>query len=91
MSASLTRRSHSEVLHRILARLKVFHLACVAGLFALAAHEVSALTLYVDAAKGSDKNDGSIKSPYKTIQKAAKIAVPGDVVAIHEGTIQRNN
>ena len=40
----------------------------------------------MDEARGSDENDGSINLPYKTIQKAAKVAVAGDVVTIHGGT-----
>jgi len=34
---------------------------------------------------GNDKNNGSQKSPFLTIQMAANIAQPGDVVTVHEG------
>lgn len=34
----------------------------------------------------SDNNDGSVDKPFFTIQKAAEIAGPRDVVLIHEGT-----
>lgn len=35
--------------------------------------------------KGNDNNQGSVYSPYRTINKAAKEAVPGDVITVHEG------
>lgn len=34
---------------------------------------------------GDDTNSGTKKSPFRTIQKAASVAVPGDVVTVHEG------
>lgn len=34
---------------------------------------------------GSDDNAGTIKAPFRTISKAAAIAVAGDVVTVHEG------
>ena len=36
--------------------------------------------------KGNDKNDGSSSKPFKTINFAARLAVPGDVVTVHAGT-----
>ncbi|MHC4636540.1 MAG: right-handed parallel beta-helix repeat-containing protein [Planctomycetota bacterium] len=36
--------------------------------------------------KGSDNNDGSASKPLKTISAAARIAQPGDVITVHEGT-----
>ncbi len=35
---------------------------------------------------GSDKNDGSLESPFLTISKAAKIAEETDTIIVHEGT-----
>lgn len=35
---------------------------------------------------GIDSNAGSIDKPFKTISKAAKIALPGDTITVHEGT-----
>jgi alpha-N-arabinofuranosidase len=35
---------------------------------------------------GFDSNDGSKSKPFKTISAAAKIALPVDVITIHEGT-----
>ncbi len=35
--------------------------------------------------KGNDKNSGLVDAPFLTIQAAANIAVPGDVIIVHEG------
>ena len=35
--------------------------------------------------KGSDENEGSLKAPFKTISKAAAVAVAGDTITVHEG------
>lgn len=35
--------------------------------------------------KGNDRNEGTITSPYLTIQRAADVAVAGDTVIVHEG------
>ena len=47
--------------------------------------EPSGDAIYV-AVNGSDSNDGSKQRPYKTIQKAANLAKPGDTVYIRGGT-----
>ena len=36
--------------------------------------------------QGNDNNSGTKKSPFKTISKAAKIALPGSSITVHEGT-----
>ena len=36
--------------------------------------------------KGSDQNDGSISKPFRTINHAAQMAIPGDVITVHAGT-----
>ncbi len=36
--------------------------------------------------KGSDTGDGSASRPLKTISAAARLAQPGDVITVHEGT-----
>jgi len=41
---------------------------------------ISGREVFVDAAKGRDDGDGMLKSPYKTIDRAAKVAGPGDTV-----------
>ena len=53
-------------------------LALVAGFSAFA-------TDYHVAKTGSDQNDGSAEAPFLTINKAAMILKPGDVVTVHEG------
>ncbi|WP_233566953.1 DUF1565 domain-containing protein [Parabacteroides sp. AM58-2XD] len=35
--------------------------------------------------KGSDNNAGTVEAPFKTINRAARKALPGDVVTVHEG------
>jgi alpha-L-arabinofuranosidase len=37
------------------------------------------------AKDGSDKNPGTLKLPFRTIQHAADVAQPGDVITVHEG------
>ena len=34
---------------------------------------------------GSDANNGTAKAPLRTIQHAADLSQPGDVVTVHEG------
>ncbi|MBP3962605.1 fibronectin type III domain-containing protein [Paenibacillus lignilyticus] len=46
----------------------------------------NAATSYYVATTGSDTNSGTQASPFKTIQKAASIAVAGDTVIIRGGT-----
>ncbi len=38
------------------------------------------------AKTGDDSNDGSQKSPLLTINAASKVAMPGDLILVHEGT-----
>ena len=40
---------------------------------------------YFVSKTGSDANDGSSKKPFLTIQKAADVAQPGDVITVREG------
>jgi hypothetical protein len=40
---------------------------------------------YYVAKQGNDANNGSVSKPLLTIQQAATVAMPGDVVTIHEG------
>jgi hypothetical protein len=37
------------------------------------------------AQKGSDSNRGTKSAPFRTIQRAAEVAQPGDVITVHEG------
>jgi hypothetical protein len=41
---------------------------------------------YHVSVNGSDHEDGSLAHPFQTISSAAKIAIPGDTVTVHEGT-----
>ena len=45
----------------------------------------SATEFHVSVA-GDAKNDGSSSKPFKTISAAARVAQPGDVITVHEGT-----
>jgi alpha-L-arabinofuranosidase len=40
---------------------------------------------YHVSVKGTGKNDGSSQRPFKTISAAARAAMPGDIVIVHEG------
>ena len=54
--------------------------------FALLPVSAHAREYHVSAAKGGDSNDGSARSPLKTISAAARLAQPGDTITVHEGT-----
>ena len=43
-------------------------------------------TEYHVSVKGSDQNEGSASKPFKTINFAAQLAKPGDVITVHTGT-----
>lgn len=45
---------------------------------------ISAREYYVSP-NGNDHNDGSASKPFKTIQAAANVAMPGDVITVHAG------
>lgn len=49
--------------------------------------EVNPQTIHVSLS-GSDENDGSEEHPFRTLSKAAKEAVAGTTVYIHEGTYE---
>ena len=46
---------------------------------------LSAQAKYHVSKTGSDNNTGSIGHPFLTINKAAQIAKPGDIITVHEG------
>jgi len=54
-------------------------------LVVLFAHPVSAREYHVSA-RGRDTSAGSASRPLKTISAAARVARPGDVITVHEGT-----
>lgn len=41
---------------------------------------------YHVSVKGSDQNEGSALKPFRTINFAAQLAMPGDIVTVHAGT-----
>ncbi len=47
---------------------------------------VASATEYHVSTQGNDTNDGSLQRPFKTISAAARVAMPGDVITVHEGT-----
>jgi hypothetical protein len=61
--------------------MKQLQIIIIAVIFSFS---VSAKEYHV-AKTGTDKNHGTPKSPFLTIQAAANIAQPGDVIIVHEG------
>jgi len=62
--------------------MKTYSIACLATLvFVTVAH---AATFHV-ALKGNDANPGTKSAPFRTIQHAADLAQPGDVITVHQG------
>ncbi len=45
---------------------------------------------YHVAKNGNDKNEGTKESPMLTIQMAANLSLPGDLITVHEGTYREN-
>jgi alpha-N-arabinofuranosidase len=73
------------------ARMKVKHstmerfYAFIALILALlAAHTVAAKEFHV-AVQGAESNPGTQTAPLRTIQRAAELAQPGDVITVHKG------
>ena len=54
-------------------------------LFVIIASAVSAREYHISV-NGSDKNEGSALKPFRTINFAAQLAMPGDIVTVHTGT-----
>lgn len=52
--------------------------------FLILSFTISAKEYHVSKS-GKDKNNGTLKSPFLTIQTAANIALPGDIITVHEG------
>jgi len=67
--------------------LRKWLISAAAGIVAMASAGSHALTREIYVAKtGSDSGPGSQARPYLTIQKAASVARPGDVVSVYGGT-----
>lgn len=60
-------------------------LSVVLALLATGHGQVLAADFYVGGAGASDRNPGTATEPFATIQKAANVARPGDVVKIRNG------
>jgi len=50
---------------------------------------VARSTFFVCGPKASDTNPGTAAAPFATIQKAASVAQPGDVVKIRDGIYRK--
>jgi len=63
----------------------LFRYVMVAGLLVAARLSASGGEFHV-AVSGNDSNAGSKRAPFRTIQRAADVAQPGDVITVHAGT-----
>ncbi len=61
--------------------MKKLHLLPIAFIFCMT---LSATEYHVSKA-GNDNNNGTLESPLLTIKAAANIALPGDMITVHEG------
>jgi len=57
---------------------------CLLILFVSIPSQVNAKEFHVSV-KGDNLNDGSVLKPFRTISKAAVIALPGDTITVHAG------
>lgn len=48
-------------------------------------HTAVLATEYHVSVSGSDNNDGTAQTPFRSINKAAAVAMPGDVIIVHAG------
>ncbi|HOB97571.1 MAG TPA: DUF1565 domain-containing protein, partial [Verrucomicrobiota bacterium] len=62
----------------------VLSLSLVVPALLLASHATRAVELHV-AMHGHDANPGTKASPFRSIQRAANLAQPGDVITVHAG------
>ena len=68
-------------------RRRKTYLTCITAfllMFLFFSKEALATTYYVSPT-GSDISSGSVSAPFKTIQKAANIVNPGDIVIVKDG------
>ncbi len=62
---------------------KIFIVLFTAFLFSVLTVSAREYHISVD---GSDSNDGSASAPFRTINHAAQLAQPGDIITVHAGT-----
>ncbi|MGN1264436.1 MAG: carbohydrate-binding protein [Muribaculaceae bacterium] len=61
---------------------RIFTLA-ISGSIAFSA--LAQTEYHVAQSTGSDSNNGTAEHPFKTIMSAARVAMPGDIITVHEG------
>jgi hypothetical protein len=65
---------------------RILLLAILVNIFSISSFVNAQTTYYVDGSKGSDINDGkTLATSFKTVQKAANVAVAGDKIYIKAG------
>lgn len=62
----------------------------ILGALLLSVSTLQARTWYVSNEKGSDRNNATQNAPFKTISKAARLAISGDTILISEGVYREN-
>lgn len=66
--------------------LLIVPILCLRQSFPPPAADLPAGTMYYVSTAGDDSSPGTISQPWKTIQRAADILLPGDTVTVLEGT-----
>lgn len=80
MNSTYENRSHSSMAGRGI----VFHQVRMLAVTVAAAISAGAAEWHV-AIQGHDENPGTAAAPFRTIQRAANAAMPGDVITVHAG------
>jgi alpha-N-arabinofuranosidase len=63
-------------------------MACTAAMLLVSPAASDAAEFHV-ALRGNDANPGTQAAPFRTIQRAADLAQPGDVITVHEGVYRQ--
>lgn len=67
-----------------MAKRFLFLLMCMFSTVTFAQSKIQGTEYHVSP-KGDDANIGSLAHPFKTISAAAQVAMPGDIITVHEG------